>query len=158
MESSLPRVSDLVLPIRLLHPQARTPSYARAGDAGADLCIASDLTLEPGERALVGTGIAVAVPEGCVGLVHARSGLAHRHGLAIVNAPGVIDSGYRGEVMLNLINLDPREPVTLSAGDRIAQLVIQQVPEVHWVEVDSLPGSDRGETGHGASGGFAAGS
>lgn len=152
MESSLPRVSDLVLPIRLLHPQARTPSYARAGDAGADLCIVSDLTLEPGERALVGTGIAVAVPEGCVGLVHARSGLAHRHGLAIVNAPGVIDSGYRGEVMLNLINLDPREAVTLSAGERVAQLLVQRVEPVLYTVVDDLGVTERQARGHGSTG------
>lgn len=152
MESSLPRVSDLVLPIRLLHPQARTPSYARAGDAGADLCIVSALTLEPGERALVGTGIAVAVPEGCVGLVHARSGLAHRHGLAIVNAPGVIDSGYRGEVMLNLINLDPREAVTLSAGERVAQLLVQRVEPVLYTVVDDLGVTERQARGHGSTG------
>lgn len=130
------------------------PSYAHPGDAGADLCAARDTTLEPGERALVPTGVALAIPEGWVGLVHPRSGLAARHGISIVNAPGTVDSGYRGEILVNLVNLDPREAFHVRRGDRIAQLVLQQVATATFVEVDSLEDSARGDTGHGASGGF----
>ena len=112
--------------IRRLDPELPLPSYAHPGDAGADLCSAVDLTLEPGERALVPTGIAMALPEGYVALVHPRSGLAARHGISIVNAPGTIDAGYRGEVKVCLVNTDPHEPFTVRRGDRIAQLVIQR--------------------------------
>jgi len=130
------------------------PIYAHPGDAGADLHAAVELTLLPGQRALVPTGVALAIPEGFVGLVHPRSGLAARHGITIVNAPGTVDAGYRGEVLVNLVNLDASEPFTVRRGDRIAQLIVQQVAQADFVEVDSLPDSSRGDTGHGASGGF----
>lgn len=128
------------------------PAYARDGDAGLDLYAAADVHLPPGERALVPTGLAVAIPPGYVGLVHPRSGLATRLGLGIVNAPGTIDSGYRGELLVNLINHDPRATIDLARGDRIAQLVLQRVAQARLVEVDRLPDSARGATGHGASG------
>ena len=140
--------------IRRLDPAAPLPSYAHPGDAGADLCAATDVRLEPGERALVPTGIAIALPEGYVGLVHPRSGLATRHGLSIVNTPGTVDAGYRGEVKVTLVNLDPREPIELRRGDRIAQLVIQRVEQARFVEVSELPDSVRGAGGHGSTGGF----
>ena len=148
--------SRVRLKIRRLDPGLPLPGYAHAGDAGADLHAARDVTLEPGERALVPTGVALAIPEGYVGLVHPRSGLAARHGISIVNAPGTVDAGYRGEVLVNLVNLDPRESFTVRRGDRIAQLLLQQVALVAFEEVDSLPDTSRGETGHGASGGFGA--
>jgi dUTP pyrophosphatase len=129
------------------------PSYARAGDAGADLHCARDLVLEPGERALVETGVAIALPFGYAGFVHPRSGLAARTGLSIVNAPGTVDAGYRGEILVCLVNLDPRAPVRINRGDRIAKLVIQRVERARFVEVDELPGSDRGVEGHGSTGG-----
>jgi dUTP diphosphatase len=132
------------------------PSYAHPGDAGADLTTTVDVTLDPGERAMVPTGIGIALPEGYVALVHPRSGLAARHGLSIVNAPGTVDAGYRGEIKVMLVNLDPREPVSLRRGDRIAQLVVQQVERARFVEVERLPGSVRGEGGYGSTGGFAA--
>lgn len=131
------------------------PSYAHPGDAGADLMTAVDVTLAPGERTLVPTGIALALPEGFVGLVHPRSGLAARHGLSIVNAPGTVDAGYRGEIKVCLVNLDPREPVVLRRGDRIAQLVVQRVEHAQFVEVESLDASVRGHGGYGSTGGFA---
>lgn len=131
------------------------PAYAHPGDAGADLVTTVDVTLQPGERAVVPTGISLALPDGYVALVHPRSGLAARCGLSIVNAPGTVDAGYRGEVKVVLVNLDPNEPVILSRGDRIAQLVFQHVARARFVEVDSLPGSDRGVGGHGSTGGFA---
>ncbi len=140
--------------VRRLHPHAQLPAYAKAGDAGADLASVVALRLEPGERALVPTGIALAIPDGWVGLVHPRSGLAARHGVSVVNAPGTVDSGYRGEVMVNLVNLDPSQPVDIAVGDRIAQLLVQRVARADFDEVDSLPDSERGETGHGSSGGF----
>ncbi len=142
------------LPLRRLDPDLPVPSYAHPGDAGADLHAATEVTLAPGERTLVPTGIALALPEGFVGLVHPRSGLAARHGITIVNAPGTIDAGYRGEVLVNLVNLDPREAFTVHRGDRIAQLVVQQVAVADFLEVDSLEDTSRGDTGHGASGGF----
>lgn len=128
------------------------PGYAHAGDAGLDLRAAREVTLAPGERAVVPTGIAVALPPGHVGLVHPRSGLAARHGLALVNSPGTIDEGYRGQIQVVLVNLDPRETVTVGRGDRIAQLLVQRVEQVRLVEVDELPGSDRGSGGFGSSG------
>ena len=112
------------------------------------------LTLAPGERHLVPTGVAMAIPHGWVGLVHPRSGLAARHGISVVNAPGTVDSGYRGEILVNLVNLDPTDSFTVHVGDRIAQLVLQEVGEGSFEPVDSLPPSQRGETGHGSSGGF----
>lgn len=144
----------LDVPVRRLHEAAVLPSYAHPGDAGADLYAVAEVTLAPGERALVGTGLALAVPDGWVGLVHPRSGLANRHGVTIVNAPGTVDAGYRGELMVNLVNLDPRESFSVRPGDRIAQLVLQRVANATFAEVDSLPDSVRGENGHGSSGGF----
>ena len=146
--------SRIPVAFRRLVPEARVPAYASEGDAGADLTAVTEVTLAPGERALVPTGIAVALPPGTVGLVHPRSGLAARHGITVVNAPGTVDSGYRGEILVNLVNLDPREPFTVRRGDRIAQLVVQQVARAAFVEVDSLEATPRGDTGHGASGGF----
>jgi dUTP pyrophosphatase len=140
------------VPVRLLHPQARHPHYAHPGDAGADLSAVAELTLAPGERALVPTGIALAIPLGWVGLVHPRSGLAAKHGITIVNAPGTVDAGYRGEILVNLVNHDPRDPIALHRGDRIAQLVVQKVAHARLVEVAKLPASERGASGHGASG------
>lgn len=131
------------------------PAYAKPGDAGADLSSTENLTLAAGERALVRTGVAIAIPEGCAGLVHPRSGLAARHGISIVNAPGTIDSGYRGEILVNLVNLGT-EPFRVNAGDRVAQLLLVPVLQAEFIAVDSLPESERGETGHGSSGGFAA--
>ena len=133
------------------------PAYAHPGDAGADLCSTVDVHLEPGERVLVPTGVAVALPPGYVGLVHPRSGLAARFGVSIVNAPGTVDAGYRGEISVLLVNLDPREAVDLRRGDRVAQLVLQRVEQADFVEVDRLPGSARGAGGYGSTGGFAAG-
>jgi dUTP pyrophosphatase len=130
------------------------PSYAHPGDAGADLYSTTDLTLAPGERALVPTGIALALPEGYVALVHPRSGLAARHGLSIVNTPGTIDAGYRGEVSVLLINHDPCEPIELRRGDRVAQLVIQRVERAAFAEVEVLPDTSRGSGGYGSTGGF----
>lgn len=142
------------IPIVRLDTDLPLPSYSHPGDAGADLHSAVDLTLAPGERRLVPTGIALALPEGYVGLVHPRSGLAARHGLSIVNAPGTIDAGYRGEVQVCLVNLDPTTAITLRRGDRIAQLVVQRVERASFVEVDSLPESARGVGGYGSTGGF----
>ncbi|WP_337191452.1 dUTP diphosphatase [Nocardioides flavescens] len=139
-----------------LDPELPLPAYAHPGDAGADLLTAVDVTLRPGERALVPTGIALAVPFGHVALVHPRSGLAARHGLSIVNTPGTVDAGYRGEVKVLLVNLDPVEPVELRRGDRIAQLVVQRVELADFAEVESLPTSARGAGGYGSTGGFAA--
>jgi dUTP pyrophosphatase len=143
------------IPLVRLDPDVPVPSYAHPGDAGADLVTTVDVTLAPGERELVPTGIALALPDGFVGLVHPRSGLAARHGLSIVNAPGTVDSGYRGEIKICLINLDPREPIVLRRGDRIAQLVVQRVERARFVEVDSLSETARGDGGHGSTGGFA---
>ncbi|MBK7820323.1 MAG: dUTP diphosphatase [Tessaracoccus sp.] len=131
------------------------PHYARPGDAGADLVAAEDVSLEPGERKLVGTGVRVAIPEGHVGLVTPRSGLAARTGLSIVNAPGVIDSGYRGEIKVCLINLDPGVPITLAVGDRIAQLLITPFVTAEFELVDALDDTARGAGGYGSTGGFA---
>lgn len=128
------------------------PRYAHSDDAGADLRIGETVTLRPGERALVRTGVALALPSGYVGLVHPRSGLAHRHGVTLVNAPGVIDAGYRGEIMLNLINLDPDDAVTLNRGDRAAQLLVQRVERVRFDVVDVLDATDRADRGHGSTG------
>ena len=146
--------STVSVGVRRLDADLPLPSYAHPGDAGADLRAAADVTLEPGERSLVPTGVALAIPDGWVGLVHPRSGLAAKHGISIVNAPGTVDAGYRGEILVNLINLDPRDAFTVRRGDRIAQLVVQQVARVEFLEVDSLEDTSRGDTGHGASGGF----
>ena len=130
------------------------PRYAHPGDAGVDLQAREAVSLAPGQRALVPTGVAIALPAGYAAFVHPRSGLAARHGISMVNAPGTIDAGYRGEILVNLVNTDRHEAFSISRGDRIAQLVVQRVSEAHFVEVESLPGSQRGDTGHGASGGF----
>ena len=145
------------VPVRRLDPDLPLPSYAHPGDAGADLCARVDVTIEPGERVLVPTGVALALPAGHAGFVHPRSGLAARHGISIVNAPGTVDEGYRGEILVNLVNLDRREPFTVRRGDRIAQLVVQRVERVTFVEVDSLDETGRGDTGHGSTGGFGPG-
>jgi dUTP pyrophosphatase len=152
----VPDLPDLDVPVRLTAPEGVAPRYALPGDAGADLSIAEDVELAPLQRALVGTGVAVAIPEGYAGFVHPRSGLAHRVGLSLVNAPGTIDAGYRGEIKVNLIDLDPTTPLTLRRGDRIAQLVVQPVVRARFVTVEELPVSPRGEGGHGSTGGHAA--
>ncbi len=130
------------------------PSYAHPGDAGADLTANEAVELAPGERAAVSTGIAIALPDGFAAFVHPRSGLAARHGLSMVNAPGTIDAGYRGEIKVLLINLDHKEAVRLERGERIAQLVVQPVARAVFHEVQRLPGSDRGSGGFGSSGRF----
>ena len=136
-----------------LDPELPLPRRAHADDAGLDLYARESVSLAPGERALVPTGVALALPQGTAGFVHPRSGLAARHGLGMVNAPGVIDAGYRGEIKVNLINHDPHETIELKRGDRIAQLVIQRVEPVQLEEVAELSSTDRGEGGHGSSGG-----
>ncbi|MEO6020594.1 MAG: dUTP diphosphatase [Knoellia sp.] len=146
--------SRIPVAFRRLSPKARIPAYASDGDAGADLTSVAAVTLAPGERALVPTGLAIALPPGTVGLVHPRSGLAARHGITVANAPGTVDSGYRGEIFVNLINLDRRESFTIAVGDRIAQIVVQEYLHADFTETDSLPDSVRGDTGHGSTGGF----
>ncbi len=141
--------------VRLLEEDLPLPAYAHPGDAGADLYAAEDVTLVPGERRLVRTGLAIALPEGYVGLVHPRSGLASRLGVTVLNAPGTVDAGYRGEIMVNLVNHDPGTPATIARGDRIAQLVVQRVERAHFHRVEELPTSVRGEGGHGSTGGHA---
>ena len=140
--------------LKRLDPDLPPPAYAHPGDAGADLRTAVDVTLAPGERALVPTGVGIALPEGYVALVHPRSGLAARHGLSIVNTPGTVDAGYRGEIKVLLVNTDRDVPVTLARGDRIAQLVVQRVEQARFVEVADLPDSARGTGGYGSTGGF----
>lgn len=144
------------VPVRRLDPDLPMPGYAHPGDAGADLYAAVDVELAPGERALVPTGVAIALPPGYVGLVHPRSGLASRLGVTVLNAPGTVDAGYRGEILVNLINHDRRDAATIHRGDRIAQLVVQQVERADFVEADELPDSARGEGGHGSTGGLSA--
>lgn len=139
--------------IQRLDPDLPLPSYSHPMDAGADLAASSDITLQPGERGLVGTGIAIALPDGYAAFVHPRSGLAARSGLSIVNAPGTIDAGYRGEIMVCLINTDATTPIELHRGDLIAQLVIQPVLRADFSEVDDLPDSVRGQDGYGSTGG-----
>ena len=143
--------------ITRLDPAVPLPSYARDGDAGADLAAAEDVDLAPGERAVVRTGIAIALPAGYAAFVHPRSGLAARRGVTVVNAPGTVDAGYRGEIKVILLNTDPAEPVSFRRGDRIAQLVVQRVEQVTFREVAALPGTDRGEGGFGSTGGHAGG-
>ena len=138
--------------IQRIDPELPLPSYALPGDAGADLYSRVDVELVPGERKLVPTGVALAIPDGFVGLVHPRSGLAARLGLSMVNAPGTIDSGYRGEIFVNLINLDPSEVIHLQRGDRIAQIVFQRFEQANFVEAAELPESERGSGGHGSTG------
>ena len=146
--------ADLEIPVTLLDVGLPLPAYAHPGDAGADLMTTVDVVLEPGERMLVPTGVAIALPDGYVALVHPRSGLAARHGLSIVNTPGTIDAGYRGEIKVMLINHDPAEPIVLHRGDRIAQLVVQRFERARFVAVSDLPESVRGTGGYGSTGGF----
>lgn len=150
-------MSDADVLITRVDPDAALPSYARPGDAGADLVTCEDVDLAPGQRAIVRTGIAVALPDGYAAFVHPRSGLAAKHGVTVVNAPGTIDAGYRGEIKVILLNTDAERPVSLRRGDRIAQLVVQRVEHVTFREVPALPGSVRGEGGFGSTGGHAAG-
>ena len=138
--------------IKRLDPDIPLPSYAKAGDAGADLATRIDFTIKPGERILVPTGISIALPDGYVALVHPRSGLAVKHGISIVNTPGTVDAGYRGELQVILINLDKNQSISFKKGDRIAQLVIQQVERAKFTEVSELPGSDRSTGGFGSTG------
>jgi dUTP pyrophosphatase len=140
------------LQVRVLDPGLPLPRYASTGDAGLDLVAAEDTSLEPAERAAIPTGIAVSIPKGHAGFVHARSGRALKEGLALVNAPGLIDSGYRGEIKVIVVNLDARSPIDIKRGDKIAQLVIQPVATVAPVIVDELRPSDRGEGGFGSTG------
>jgi dUTP pyrophosphatase len=140
------------LPVRRLRPEAIVPSRAYDGDAGLDLTACERFELGPGERALVGTGLAVAIPAGYAGFVQPRSGLAAKHGITIVNTPGLVDSGYRGEVMVALLNTDRERTFVVEPGMRIAQLVLVPVPGVAPVELDELPGTERGARGYGSSG------
>ena len=138
--------------IKLLDPELPAPAYAKPGDAGADLRARIDFELEPGERALVPTGVAIALPEGYVGLVHPRSGLATKNGITIVNAPGTVDSGYRGELMVTLLNTDKTKSFHVQRGDRIAQLIIQKYEHATFTVVDELDQTERGSSGFGSSG------
>lgn len=138
--------------IQRLDADLPLPRYAKGGDAGADLVTRVDLTLAPGERALAPTGIAIALPDGYAAFVHPRSGLAIKHGVSMVNTPGTVDAGFRGELQIILINHDQHEAITFKRGDRIAQLVIQKVEHAEFVEVSQLPGSGRGAGGFGSTG------
>lgn len=149
----IPPVMDAVrVPVCRLDPDLPLPSYAHPGDAGADLYAAEDAELAPGERRLVRTGLAVAIPEGFVGLVHPRSGMATKLGVTVLNAPGTVDAGYRGEILVNLVNHDREAIAKIVRGDRIAQLVVQRVERAHFHDVDRLPESLRGAGGHGSTG------
>ena len=145
-------MSQVTVEFKLLHELAQAPKYAHDGDAGADLVCVENVMLAPGERMLVATGVAIALPAGYVGLVHPRSGLANKHGIGIVNTPGTIDSGYRGELKICLINLDPAVPVNLPAGSRIAQLVIQEVTTAKFLQVQDLDDTERSDSGFGSTG------
>ncbi|HST72196.1 MAG TPA: dUTP diphosphatase [Kocuria rosea] len=142
----------LSIALRALDPDLPLPMYAKPGDAGADLRSRVDVTLAPGARALVPTGVALALPVGYAGFVHPRSGLAARHGITVVNAPGTVDSGYRGEIMVTLLNTDTAEAFEVRRGDRIAQLVVQRVEQAVFEVVEALPPSERGGSGFGSSG------
>ena len=135
----------------LLHG-AEAPAYAHPGDAGADLVSTEALTLKPGHRATVGTGVSIALPDGYVGLVVPRSGLAAKHGITVVNSPGTVDAGYRGEIRVTLLNTDATEPYSISPGDRIAQLIVMPVTRARFIPVERLPGSQRGAGGFGSTG------
>lgn|SRR5699024_7671776 len=142
--------------VHRIDPGLPLPEYAHDGDAGADLRTSVDAVIEPGERATLPTGLAIALPQGHAAFVHPRSGLAARHGVTIVNAPGTVDSGYRGEIRVTLLNTDAHAPVKFERGDRIAQLVIQRVERAAFVEADSLPSTERGAGGFGSTGGHTA--
>lgn len=146
-------MEHVVVALLRLDPGLPAPRYARDLDAGADLAVTADVEIGPGERVLVGTGVAIALPPGYVGLVHPRSGLATRSGLTIVNAPGTVDAGYRGEIRVCLLNTDLAQSIRLSRGDLVAQLVVQRVAHAEFREVAELPPSERGDAGHGSSGG-----
>ena len=145
-------MKNLQVLITRLDADLPMPQYAKGGDAGADIYSRIDFTLAPGERMLVPTGIAIALPDGYVALVHPRSGLAIKHGVTMVNAPGTVDAAFRGELQCILINHDPKDSVSFKRGDRIAQLVFQKVERAHFIEVEHLPGSGRGEGGFGSTG------
>jgi len=145
-------MSSVQVLITRLDPELPLPRYAKGGDAGADIVSRIDISLAPGERALVPTGIAIALPDGYVALVHPRSGLAIKHGISMVNTPGTVDAGFRGELQVILINHDLTESVSFKKGDRIAQLVIQKVERAQFVEVADLPGSERATGGFGSTG------
>lgn len=151
MEVQMPSTGVKVL-LQQLDAELPIPSYAHSGDAGLDLYSAVGCVLAPGQRQLIPTGIAIALPPGYAAFVHPRSGLAHKHGIGMVNAPGVIDAGYRGEIKVNLINHDPQANFDIKRGERVAQLVIQLVSHAQFVPVEALPGSDRGEGGFGSTG------
>ena len=138
--------------VKRLYPDVPLPKYGKAGDAGADITTRVDITLQPGERVLVPTGLSIALPFGFAAFVHPRSGLAIKHGVSMVNTPGTIDAGFRGELQIILINHDPREGISFVKGDRIAQLVVQRVEAADFVEVDELPGSERSTGGFGSTG------
>ncbi|GAA3278303.1 dUTP diphosphatase [Paenarthrobacter aurescens] len=140
--------------LKMLDAGLEAPSYAHPGDAGADLRAREDVHLAPGERKLVPTGVSIALPNGFVALIHPRSGLAAKHGLTVVNAPGTVDAGYRGEIAVTLLNTDQNHPIVLKRGDRIAQMVIQRVEYAQFVNVDQLSDSVRGTGGFGSTGGF----
>lgn len=144
----------LQVQLKMLDSELEAPSYAHPGDAGADLRAREDVVLMPGERKLVPTGVAIALPYGFVALIHPRSGLASKHGLTIVNAPGTVDAGYRGEISVTLLNTDSSQPIELRRGDRIAQMVIQRVEHAQFIPVSELSGSVRGTGGFGSTGGF----
>lgn len=140
------------VPVKILDEGLPRPSYAKPGDAGLDLRSTEDILIEPGQRALIGTGIALAIPQGYAGFVQPRSGLAIKQGMTLVNTPGLIDSGYRGEIRIIALNTDKEHAIAIKRGDRIAQLVIQEVPAVELVEVEELSSSERADTGFGSSG------
>ncbi|MDQ0869618.1 dUTP pyrophosphatase [Arthrobacter sp. V1I9] len=152
--AAVPGAPTLQVQLKMLDPDLEAPSYAHPGDAGADLRARVDVVLQPGERKLVPTGVAIALPEGFVALIHPRSGLATKHGLTIVNAPGTVDAGYRGEIAVTLLNTDAKQSIELRRGDRIAQMVIQRVEYAQFIPVNELSGSVRGTGGFGSTGGF----
>ena len=149
-----PVATEVQVSLLQLDPGLDPPSYAHPGDAGADLRCVEDFVLEPGQRRLVGTGVAIALPEGFAAFVHPRSGLAARHGITLLNSPGTVDAGYRGEIKVCLLNTDREQPVRFTRGDRIAQLVVQPVSTAAFVPVSELPTSSRGIGGHGSTGGI----
>ncbi|RYV50346.1 dUTP diphosphatase [Pengzhenrongella frigida] len=152
------RDSDLEVLLLLLDDDLPEPAYSHPGDAGADLVTRIDVVIPPQGRVTVPTGVAIALPDGYAGFIHPRSGLARKHGLTIINAPGTVDAGYRGEIQITLLNTDPTEALTLHRGDRIAQLVVQRVERARFIRAERLPGSHRGEGGFGSSGGWQAAS
>jgi dUTP pyrophosphatase len=154
---AVPGETGVEVLVHRLDPHLPLPAYAHASDAGADLVAATDVALAPGERAVVGTGLGIALPDGYAAFVHPRSGLAARHGLSVVNAPGTVDAGYRGEIKVILINTDRNETIRLRRGDRIAQLVVQRVEHATFREVGELPATVRGSGGFGSTGGFGKG-